>query len=418
MRNLLLFMLACAFSMPAYSQVTCNASFSTSVSGYTVTLTNSSTPASSPTVNTHYFVNWGDNTPVQFSNYNNNLTHVYASSGSYFIQLYSHAYDSTSGTHLCNDSASGTVNINVPPPNAISGRVYFDSLNAGPTDSIMIWLITFDSSSNILAAVDSQRRHVTNPFYSFTNKAAGQYRTKAAMQNGQTSGTGDVPTYHTSALLWSNATVINHTAGMSINKDIHMQTGTLTSGPGFVGGNVSQGANKGTANGIANMTILLLNANNDPVAYATTDANGDYSFSSLPVGTYKVHPENIGYNTTPATLTITANTTSLTDINFERSLSQKTIVPIASGISNVNNNEPAFSAYPNPATDVININWNKQSGNAATVTITDISGKNVFSSEVKMDTNAVINISNIQAGFYFLNVATEAGSSTQKLLIQ
>lgn len=393
---------------------TVNAAFNKLVSGSSVTIFNTSTPNPGSGITASYKYHWGDGNTTTRSN-NALLAHTYAVNGTYTVKLVA-TY--TSGNVTCKDSTSDSVTINVTPPNFISGMVLLDSTQVGPTDSIMIWLITFDSSTNLLTAVDSQRRHAYQPYYHFTNKPAGQYRTKAAMMNGQTSGTGYVPTYHDSSLLWSNATVISHTGTITGSRYIYMRIGTVTSGPGFVGGNVTQGANKGTANGIPGMTIFLLDNNNNPVTYAVTDANGDYSFSNLPVGSYKVHPEDLNYATTAASFNITQSQTAHIDVNFERSNSQKTIVPITSGISNINNNQLVFSAYPNPATDVININWSKLSDEIADVTITDISGKKVFSAEVKMDTNAAINISTIQSGFYFLNIATESGSNTQKLLIQ
>lgn len=84
----------------------------------------------------------------------------------------------------------------------------------------------------------------------------------------------------------------------------------------------------------------------------------------------------------------------------------------------IKQNDSIAHIYPNPATDVIHINWGSLSAGMAIFSITDISGKKVYRSEVKMDANAAINISNIRPGFYFLNVQTESGINTQKLLIQ
>lgn len=392
---------------------TVNPAFSKTVSGMNVTAINNSTPNPGSGITASYKFYWGDGSSTTKNN-KSNTTHTYASNGSYTIKLVA-TY--TAGSKTCIDSVSDSVNINVAPPNYISGMVIFDSININQGDSLMVWLITFDSSTNLLIAVDSLKGPAYNPFYAFHNKAAGQYRTKAKLLNGQTSGTGYVPTYHDSDLLWSNANIITHTGGTTSGKHIYLKTGTVTAGPGFVGGNVTQGANKGTANGIEGMTIFLLNTANEPVAYAITDANGDYSFSNVPVGSYTVHPENINYNTTPASINISLTHTAHLDINFERSHSQKTIVPISAGIGNING-KASFTAYPNPATDVINITWGSLSDDMATISITDISGKKVHTSEVKMDVNAAINISNIRPGFYFLNVQTETGSNTQKLLIQ
>lgn len=413
-------MFALALSVPTYAQLNCNPSISASVSGSTVTLTNNSTPvANPPTRHTYYSVNWGDNSQNTGSSNNNAINHTYSGPGTYTIKLYQSVIDSNgSQGSSCYDSTSTSVTITAPPANVISGTVFFDSINAGPTDSMMIWLITFDSATNILAAVDSQRKHVYSPFYNFSGKAAGQYRTKVALMNGVTSGTGNVPTYHDSSLTWNGAAVINHTGGSSINKHIYMRTGTLTSGPGFVGGNVSAGANKGTANGIEGMNILLLDNAGKVVKFTITDANGDYSFSNLANGIYTIHPENLSFTTTTTSVTVSNGQASFTDINFERSLKNLTIKPKSAGINNVNNSELSFVVFPNPAKNMVTINWNTLTNEVAAINITDLSGKVVMSTEVSMNNNSKVDVSNLNTGFYFMTVATENGTNTQKLIIQ
>ena len=197
-----------------------------------------------------------------------------------------------------------------------------------------------------------------------------------------------------------------------------MQTGTLTSGPGFIGGNVNQGANKGTANGIAGLNVFLVDGSGNVIAFTETDANGAYSFSNIPAGAYGVAPENLNYATTPATLNITASKPNVTGVNFERSHSAKTIVPVASGIANVANNGLEYAIFPNPAADVVTISWNKQANANANISITDISGKTIYTRTSTMSANTTIDVSALQAGLYFLNVSSNAGSSTQKLTIQ
>ena len=392
---------------------TVKAAFSKTVSGNMVTLTNNSTPNPGSGINASYKFSWGNGNTTTKTN-KTSTSYTYPTSGTYTIWLVA-TY--TSGSLTCKDSTSDTVTI-APPPNKIAGRIWVDSTSS--LDTYKVWLIKFDSATNILSAVDSQKVVTIGGMgnYAFMSKAAGQYRTKAARHNGPTSGTGYVPTYHDSSLLWSSAVVINHSGSSTINRDIYMRKGTLTSGPGFVGGNVSSGANKGTANGIEGINILLLDANSDVVAYAVTDVNGDYSFSNLPNANYTVHPEDLGYATSAATLIVTVGQPVHNGINFERSLSQKTISPKATGINNINSKQLAFVIYPNPATDVVNINWADYTDDAATITITDISGKKVYNTEVRMNANAVISISELQTGFYFLNVATEFGTNTHKLIVQ
>lgn len=370
----------------------------------------------------YYTWDYGDGSSSSTSWTNANTSHSYSNNGLYNVKLLIELYDSTNNSTICKDSVIKQVRVG--PPIDIWTEVVLDSVNTVQGDTFKIWLIQFDSATNILSAVDSVIRPRGNGIsnykitHAFINKPAGSYRVKAAPVDGPVTGTGYIPTYSTSALLWSNANVINHTSSSSSWGNILMQKGTVTSGPGFVGGNVSQGANKGTGSGIEGMNILLLDANGDVVTYAVTDANGDYNFDKIPTGTYTVHPEDMGYATTPASINITNGQATVKDINFERSKKDLTIKPKPAGIDDINSTTVNYEVYPNPAKDVVNIKWITKTNKAATITITDISGKNVYTGQAAMSSNAVINVQSLQAGFYFLNIATEADTTTQKLVIE
>lgn len=418
MRKLLLVMFGLTLAAQADAQ--CNAAGSVSVAPLKATVTNTSTPTATTGISTYYTFLWGDGTFTPTTT-NAAQMHVYAAAGTYTITLRQTVIDSTvNPPKTCIDSVqfSGT---QIPPLPHISGDIGVDS--TGTIDSYMVWLIKFDAGTNILSAVDSlvtvtgtgsKNRYAP---YVFSNVPNGSYRVKAARHNGPTTGTGHVPTYHFNSLMWNTATVINHTGGLSSGNNILMQKGTLTSGPGFVGGNVTMGANKGTGAGIPDLTVFLVDGSGKVIAFATTDANGAYSFSNIPVGSYSVAPENLNYVTTAATLNVTAGSTNVTGVNFERSNKNKTIIPVTSGITNVQKTL-TFTVFPNPATDVVTINWNTLSGIEANITITDVSGKTVYSNTSYMNANATIDVSSLQAGFYFLNVNSERGGNTQKLVIQ
>lgn len=390
-----------------------NASFSKTINGNWLTLVNTSMPNPGSGINASYKIFWGDGTNTTKTN-KSNTTHSYAY-GTYVIKLVA-TY--TQGSFTCKDSTIDSVTF--IPPNVINGMVILDSTQIGQTDSVKIWLIKFDSTTNILSAVDSQIKPGYYPFYNFDNKPSGQYRTKAKLLNGQTSGTGYIPTYHDSSLIWSSATVINHTGANSINKNIYMRLGTVTSGPGFVGGNVSAGANKGTASGIEGINILLMDGSGNIITYAVTDVNGDYSFPNLPNATYTIHPEDMNYATTAVAITVSNGKASFTEIDFERFTKDMTIKPraISVGISNVNDNSAQFVIFPNPAKNMVTINWNTMTNETAAINITDLSGKVVLTTEVSMNQNSKVDVSNLNTGFYFMTVATENGSRTQKLIIQ
>lgn len=305
--------------------------------------------------------------------------------------------------------------------NVISGHIRLDSTKGRMHDTFKVWLITYDSSTNILTAVDSQLipnyLYVYDIPYNFTNKQSGTYRVKAAWGPlGPNMINGVMPTYHDSSLMWNNADLITHTGGASTGNDIYMRYGFVTPGPGFIGGNVNQGANKGTASGIAGLSVLLQDANGNTMAYTTTDNSGAYAFNNIPTGSYKIYPENLGDATTPATVTITNNQKSISDIHFERSNTNKTIKPKPSGITEYSQDN--FKLFPNPANKLLNIQWQNSSNEEALVSITDINGKIVYVSKSRMNKSLSIDVRSLQSGLYLLNITTPNNSLVKKIVIQ
>ena len=53
-----------------------------------------------------------------------------------------------------------------------------------------------------------------------------------------------MPTYAASSLYWNSAATVNTVGGDDNGMNINMQYGIVPPGPGFVGGNVLNGANK------------------------------------------------------------------------------------------------------------------------------------------------------------------------------
>ncbi|MCB9047097.1 MAG: PKD domain-containing protein [Chitinophagales bacterium] len=365
----------------------------------------------------YYQWNFGDGSSTGSSMSNANISHTYSINGNYTVGLITTVVDTATNTVLCADTTAR--NVQVGSSNGIYGFVQRDTLLSPLSADYKIWLIKFDSATNNLYAVDSLSMSsiYERTYFAFTNKTAGKYRLKAAVTNNPTTGTVSIPTYSDSSLLWSNAYVVVHTQS-TVQADIYMRKGVPVSGPGFIGGNVLQGANKGTSNGIQYVNVLLMDANDKVITYAVTDANGEYKFHSLPLGTYKVYPEDMGYATTPYVLDVNTGNPFIQSANFERSESKMTIKPLTTGISDVNRSNLTFKVSPNPAQDAVTIAWGKYSEEKANITITDISGKRAFRTEVNMNQNTLIKIDGLQTGFYFMNVTTDFGNTTQKLIVR
>ncbi|PSK90047.1 PKD domain-containing protein [Taibaiella chishuiensis] len=329
----------------------------------------------------------------------NTVNHTYPAAGTYNVIMINRWKDS-SNTVICFDSIYQQVVVGNPAGNQISGYITWDSMMPVPAyDTFKVWLITFDSIANTLTAVDST---LASPFggnvpYTFGAQPAGIYLIKAASLASVPGTTGFVPTYHTSSLYWSTATNVVHSGGATTNKNIWMQTGTVTSGPGFIAGNVALGAGRGTTTGIPGMLIFLRNGSSQLVSTAITDANGDFSFEHLPAGAYSVYPEAINYNTTPAAVVIGDGSLSRTGIDFERT--ENAILP-----KNITSLKDAatlkdIKVYPNPFRGEITID--NQAGHYSQVSFVTVTGQVVHRQSIKQGNN-VIATTGLVPGVYFL----------------
>ena len=74
-----------------------------------------------------------------------------------------------------------------------------------------------------------------------------------------------------------------------------------------------------------------------------------------------------------------------------------------------------FTVSPNPVTDVLRIN-NTSNINFTAVQVTDINGRVVKSLNVNNITSSQINVSDLNAGIYFLNITSDAGKAVKKFI--
>jgi uncharacterized protein YjdB len=326
----------------------------------------------------------------------------------------------------CGGTVTTTTTVTVSAFGGISGNVVLGS--GSFYGNIKVWLITYNSSTMILQAVDSVMLTCsgTSAFYQFASPATDSYRVKAAVIDTFSSTTGYIPTYHDTSYYWYTANVINHTAGTAdINKDIHMAYGTVTTGPGFIGGNVTTGANKGTSTSIPAVGLQMYAVNtttNTMVQKVKTDASGNYSFSNLPVGqTYMIFPEALNYRTFAYTgINLTASAPSLTAASFVQHTVSKTITPIFVNVVTLANNDVTIAAYPNPVSSKLNILWSAATIENAAVTLSDITGNEIYRSTINMNGtgSTQIDLSGFANGLYIINVKGSALNYTNKVQVQ
>lgn len=74
-----------------------------------------------------------------------------------------------------------------------------------------------------------------------------------------------------------------------------------------------------------------------------------------------------------------------------------------------------FTAYPNPVNDVVTIT-NKDNATFNTISITDINGRTVKSVDANNVSELEVNVSELNAGIYFMNIGSENGKTVKKFI--
>jgi len=328
----------------------------------------------------------------------------------------------------CGGTATATygVTVTTPPPfNIISGNVLFTGGAVDSAGSIKIWLITYNPSTLLLQAVDSMTTFSggTSAYYQFTTSAVtDSYRVKAAYFPTTFSSTGYIPTYYGSFYYWHDATAFYHINPTTDGgRDITMAYGTVTAGPGFIGGSIVTGANKGTSTyaPAVNMLVYLKNAAGSVIQQTYTDATGAYSFGTLPVGTYSVHPEALNYITTEySSINLTSTSDSFKHANFGQHTISKTILPATTGVQNIGSLVSSVNAFPNPTTGKLNIQWAETTNEKAVISIMDVTGREVYTSTLNMTQGtgtSQIDLSGLNSGTYLISVKSATISYNNKI---
>ena len=306
--------------------------------------------------------------------------------------------------------------------NTIAGKV--SPVSLVNNNDMMIYLIKKCPLQNsyTLTAIDSQTVDSLH-WYSFTYPTVGtgcQLLVKAAFLPSSTNYSSYLPTYYTGnaigSLLWSGAAAIT-TAGQSYN--FTMLAGTNPGGPGFIGGSVLLGANKGTAVGdpLEGRTMILTDMSDKAVAFTKTDATGAFSFPSVANGTYKLFGDQWGKDNKVLYVTVDAANQNIKNIVFEENDTKFAGRYIwATNVTNVNSKLSEVSVYPNPVQGQINVSGLNSIKGAKSVTVTSVTGAVIFTQTYNEGQTVVISANDMASGLYMLEVATVEGNKTFKLM--
>ncbi len=379
----------------------CKAQFSYTKSGKAVTFADKSTSTNANTKYKYYFGD-GDSSTSQ------NTKHTYANYGSYKVCLY------ISDANGCSSSACETITLS--NKFYLYGLVDFSkgtSLSSG--DHGRVWAIKYDSASGTLTAVDSTT--IDSSHHYLFILPAGNYLVKAALDSGSTHYKNYLPTYYESKLHWDSALVVHLTTHQtSIN--IHMVYGKNSGGPGFIGGYVSQGANKTEAKGdpIEGVEVILYNDLMEPIDYTYSKADGTYGFDNLAYGSYYVHPEVVGKETYHLQVSIGSSQEARKDVNISVN---SLYVVVEMGVDVILSTENVIgNIYPNPAFNVLYIGMSDDKNVSGKLCIVDIQGKTVLEQNINNKNNIQLDVAQLPQGIYNIMVQTKTGETFSRRFVK
>jgi hypothetical protein len=312
---------------------------------------------------------------------------------------------------LNGDRIKGYVSFAGAPPAVPDIKVFL--MRVDPTDS---GVLAIDSASTCFDGIGY--------YFGFTGKVAGKYYVLAELQGSIPGISGYVPTYSGASAYWSKATINDHISGGGNIADINLVYASLPSGPGTISGYVYSGAGKGTTGEVADAGVLVYLKDaltGQILTYAYTNAEGKYSFGSIAEGSYVIYPEYYQYYTTPSSvISVTATNLSVADVTFKRHTGSRTIKPfVVNAVSDVNNTG-TISAYPIPAKSFVNIVSTRGFGNDATITLTDVTGRDVYSQTIADGSTDPlrVDVSGFAAGIYLVKVQSSEGTSSMKITVE
>lgn len=297
----------------------------------------------------------------------------------------------------------------------INGIVYYQTI---PITSGVAELIRKDGSlPTDMTLVQTVNINPTSGEFIFFELPAANYIIKVL---GDTTMYNCAATYYNLTAQWQMAQefTIASSCFDSVYVDIDLIELPSNSGTGAVNGRLVEGSglfNKAPGEPLGDIDITL---NQSPggtiMAATTTDSLGYFTINNLPMGTYTVYADMMGYNVTLQTIDINATTPSYdvvlcSDTAIDMIDMCEMTVTSVKKVATTNQ----LSIYPNPAKDVVNIVYN---GNEAlNLEVTDITGKKIMSQTLKTKT---IDVTGLNQGLYFVRLYNQNNDFIQKLVIE
>ncbi len=325
----------------------------------------------------------------------NPVTHTYAGLGSYTVSL------TTTTTTGCTHTSQQTIYLN----DTLNYQTIQGTVTAGnmiPDDGIVL-LIPENGiwTWGALETPIDQAGH-----FIFTNVAPGNYHLLAIPYSVNGDTMAYLPTYYGDVIFWEQATLVTLGTALSGYNIQLVPCNGIISGQGMITGSITS---TGLKAAMSNVNILLLDEENQALAFNLSNSEGGFGFGDMAFGIYTIWAEMHGVTTVPVTVTLSENNPAQT-VNLKLSGNSVT------GFQE--RPEAIFSlgnVFPNPLSSSAGIKCITLRPTRITLSIISATGQIVSSETTSMNGTQTIelNTANLPAGFYFLNISAENGYSVQ-----
>ncbi len=231
-----------------------------------------------------------------------------------------------------------------------------------------------------------------------------------------------MPTYADTTLFWNSAVAFYPQLQIPFQHDFSTLSGVNPGGPGFIGGLITQGANKTNAIGdpVPGLMVFLRNASSGAIlGNDVTDINGYFSFPAIPLGDYEIVADKPLVSTTNVpSLTLNAQTAMMDSLDFKLHSTWLELVLQPTGLPTAAS-DLTFTAQPNPFGNSTRLNLELPNDAAVTIDVYDVLGKNVgqiIHGQIEKGAHRFDLGSGLDAGIYFVRLQANGTTTILKVL--
>lgn len=289
-----------------------------------------------------------------------------------------------------------------------------------PYQGQLIYLIEHDTVAGTLTAVDSTGTG-TIGYYAFCNvNSSSVYYVKIAPDS--LFYPNELPTYALSSLSWASALPLDPVVSGPVEVNFNSIFGSNPGGPGFIGGLISQGANKtdGPGDPVEGVRLYLVNVGlQQVIGYVDSDANGYFSIGNLPLGNYQVIPDvaNVTDVNVPV-VPLDANNPQRDSLDFRlHSTYLEWVTPTA---TTPPQSEFIVSLLPNPVLGTARILLELDAPAMVRAEIIDVQGRRLeqlLETEMEGGQHQMVWSPKVAPGIYFLKLTAGDRISIQKVVV-